>query len=163
MSIKQNITSLQSLLEQVNALPNTENLDNEIQTQSTLLSEQDAKIAELAEVLANKAGGGSASYDTCTVDISTDGTIYKIAYLTVDDNGVIDFRFETTPFYTKTITCICGSYITLQLNNHVSSNCTNADITGFLARPIDRIYHITASKNETASIYIDVESGGSDV
>lgn len=78
MSIKQNITSLQSLLEVVNALPeasNGENLDVEISTQATLLSEQDAKIAELAQVLAGKTGGGggssSGNIETITVDCST--------------------------------------------------------------------------------------------
>lgn len=63
MSIKQNITSLQNLLEAVNNLPEAttqENLDAEISTQATLLSEQDAKITELAQVLASKASGGSS-------------------------------------------------------------------------------------------------------
>lgn len=62
MSIKTNTISLQNLLDAVNALPeasNSENLDVEISTQATLLSEQDAKIAELAEILASKASGGS--------------------------------------------------------------------------------------------------------
>lgn len=39
MSIKNNTTSLQSLLEQINNLPEAENLDTEISTQATLLSE----------------------------------------------------------------------------------------------------------------------------
>lgn len=75
MSIKNNTTSLQSLLEMVNSLPEAENLDTEILTQTTLLSEQDAKIAELAQVLAGKAGGGggsnSGNIETITVDCST--------------------------------------------------------------------------------------------
>jgi hypothetical protein len=72
MSIKQNITSLQNLLEQVNALPDAgvaENLDAELNTQTTLLSEQDAKIAELAQVLAGKAGGGSCNLNVANITI----------------------------------------------------------------------------------------------
>lgn len=37
-----------------------------ISVQSNLISEQDAKIAELAQVLAGKASGGSNSVETCT-------------------------------------------------------------------------------------------------
>lgn len=65
MSIKNNITSLQSLLEKVNALPEAtdgENLDVEISTQENLLAEQDAKIAELAQVLTSKSGGNKSNF-----------------------------------------------------------------------------------------------------
>ena len=59
MSIKNNTTLLQNILEAVNTLPEAENLDTELNAQNNLISEQDAKIAELAQVLADKAGGGS--------------------------------------------------------------------------------------------------------
>lgn len=68
MSIKNNTTSLQSLLEQVNSLPEAENLDTELSAQTTLIAEQDAKIAELAQVLAGKAGGDD-SYTTDTITL----------------------------------------------------------------------------------------------
>lgn len=59
MNILSNTNLLNSLLEQANSLPDVENLDEEISAQSELISEQDAKIAELAEVLAGKAGGSN--------------------------------------------------------------------------------------------------------
>lgn len=57
--LKQNTTTIQELLDTINNLPEAENLDTELNAQSTLLSEQDAKITELAQVLAGKAGGDS--------------------------------------------------------------------------------------------------------
>lgn len=70
MSIKNNTALLNSLLEQANNLPNKENLDEELTTQNALLSEQDAKIAELAEVLAGKAsGGGESPIETCKLTV----------------------------------------------------------------------------------------------
>lgn len=82
MSIKNNTTSLQSLLEAVNALPEAENLDTEISTQTTLLSEQDTKIAQLAEILASKASGSSSSDELCTItfydpdNVAHEGDLY---------------------------------------------------------------------------------------
>ena len=57
--LKQNTTTIQEILNTINSLPSVEDLNEELETQSNLLSEQDAKIAELAEILANKAAGGS--------------------------------------------------------------------------------------------------------
>ncbi len=70
MSLNTNITNLQEILDKVNTLPSAENLENELNSQSILISEQNAKIAELANVLANKAGGGSGKdIETCTCTI----------------------------------------------------------------------------------------------
>jgi hypothetical protein len=57
--LQQNSVNLQEILNTVNALPEEENLGAELSTQSNLILEQDAKIAELAQILAGKAGGGS--------------------------------------------------------------------------------------------------------
>lgn len=66
-------SKLQSILNTINALPDAgeagENLDEEITTQTTLLSEQDAKIAELAEVLAGKAAGSGGTSNTIKVTV----------------------------------------------------------------------------------------------
>jgi hypothetical protein len=54
-NILNNTTSLQEVLEVLQTKAAGENLDEEISTQSTLITEQDAKLAELAEILSNKA------------------------------------------------------------------------------------------------------------
>lgn len=52
-------SKLQSILNTINTLPDAgeagENLDEEITTQTTLLSEQDTKISELSNILASKS------------------------------------------------------------------------------------------------------------
>ena len=61
-----------------------ENLDAEVSAQAEIISEQDSKIAQLAEILAGKAGGSGNSdlpYVTgiATVDTSSDFTIPELA------------------------------------------------------------------------------------
>lgn len=113
MSIKNNTASLQDLLDKVNALPEAENLDAELDTQSTLLSEQDAKIAELAQVLAGKVGGGSTSYDTCTVVINTITSAHQYCF-TCFENGEIVYKQQasdssiSSPIAIEKV--ICNSY-----------------------------------------------------
>ncbi len=94
MSIKQNITSLQNLLEQVNSLPEVENLDTEISTQSTLLSEQDAKIAELAEILAGKTCVSPVELCLVQFQISDRKTSSTMRHTTPDMSSCV-----TTSFY----------------------------------------------------------------
>lgn len=95
MSIKNNIANLQNLLETVNALPeasNGENLEAEISTQATLLSEQDAKIAELAQVLAGKAGSGSGNLNTANITVNISyGTTFR--YIGPDGPVTLSSRF----------------------------------------------------------------------
>jgi hypothetical protein len=89
--LKQNTTTIQELLDTINTLPTAENLDTELSSQTTLISEQDAKIAELAQVLAGKAGGGDkVSYDTCTVSITVQsGMLYGYCATCFDGEEVI--------------------------------------------------------------------------
>lgn len=115
MSIKNNTTSLQDLLDKVNALPEAENLDTEISTQSTLLSEQDAKIAELAQVLAGKAGGGSGGtpIETCTVTVNMVSLPARqyLATIFTEENGISSKTNEMTGLNNPTIVenVVCGS------------------------------------------------------
>lgn len=55
-------------------------IDDELTSQDTLLSEQDAKIAELAEILSGKAGGsgGGDSIGTFTLRIYSESSMYDI-------------------------------------------------------------------------------------
>lgn len=86
LSIKNNTTIIQDLLEQVNSLPEAESLDTEILTQSTLLSEQDAKIAELAQVLAGKASNSENNFKTAEITIqSPSQTIISVVYTDVEN------------------------------------------------------------------------------
>lgn len=90
MSLNTNITNLQEILDKVNALPRAENLEHELNSQSALISEQSIKIAELTEILANKAGGSNGNVKTCTVTIETDipSSTY-LAYTSVNDIGEV--------------------------------------------------------------------------
>ena len=84
MSISNNTQKLQSLMDKINALPEAENLDEEISTQETLISEQDAKIAELAEILAGKA---SVSYPVLSNPATSENL--QEGYQLIDGNGNI--------------------------------------------------------------------------
>lgn len=75
-------TELQSLLASVNALPEGENLDAEISAQETLISEQDAKITELAEILSSKA---SVSYPTLSNPATAENL--QEGYQLIDESG----------------------------------------------------------------------------
>ena len=74
--LQRNTATIQSLINKINTLPedtsssSSENLDDEISAQTILLSEQEAKITELAEVLADKASGNSGdSPNSCDVSL----------------------------------------------------------------------------------------------
>lgn len=90
MSLNTNITNLQEILDKVNTLPSAENLENELNSQSALISEQNAKIAELANVLANKAGNKNTKYDTCTISIKPiSGSLFGYCMTCFDDEKVV--------------------------------------------------------------------------
>lgn len=57
----------------INGIEGGENLDAEISSQNAIIAEQDAKIAELAEVLAGKASGSGGGNNTVKVTIVGDG------------------------------------------------------------------------------------------
>lgn len=94
MSLENNTYELQTLLNEVNALPEigsgsvTENLDAEI-------SEQAAKIDQLLTILDGKAAGGGGEYETCTLKIvRTDSAIElaDIQYMTLNDDNSLYYR-----------------------------------------------------------------------
>lgn len=93
--LKQNTTTIQELLNTINSLPEAENLDTEISTQSTLLSEQDAKIAELAQVLAGKAGGSSGTnVETYTGTVSNNWHLGETATVYYTDSSMTIQMFD---------------------------------------------------------------------
>jgi hypothetical protein len=133
--LQSNNTDLQTVLQTLQTKAAGENLDSELNTQSTLLLEQDTKIAELAEVLANKAGGGSVSYDTCTVKIDTlNGTLYGYSVTCFDGSEVVykyDFNSSGLGENITLTDVICGSSIAImhKVNSGVveCSNITSVD------------------------------------
>lgn len=115
MSLNTNITNLQEVLNKVNTLPTAENLEDELDFQSILISEQNAKIAELANILANKAGGSSGQdikYDTCTIYLSPDGgALFGYCVTCFDGKKVLQrYNFSTNDLGSIAIEdAICGS------------------------------------------------------
>lgn len=106
MSIKTNTASLQNLLDAVNNLPEAENLDSEISTQTTLISEQGAKIAELAEILSSKASGGASNVPMVSVTITDEVGMNGAYYF--DENSTLQNVVETT----TTVRALCGIVFT---------------------------------------------------
>lgn len=128
MSIKQNITSLQNLLEQVNALPEAgsggEDVTEETVAYTEKLEELETAITALEAELEGKVAGGSGSDTeadpTCTItfnnsDLGNDCYILAIT-ATVIENGVHKSCFFVGGYgFTNHIisNVVCGTPITL--------------------------------------------------
>lgn len=104
MSLNTNITNLQEILDKVNTLPSAENLEDELNSQSALISEQNTKIAELAQVLAGKAGSyeNSGGSSTISVTIIDDACVNGGYY--IDENNKVKRVVCTT----KTVNALGG-------------------------------------------------------
>lgn len=162
MSIKNNTTSLQSLLEQVNALPEAENLDAELSTQTELISEQDTIIADIIEALASKAGGGSVSYDTCTLQINNQSDVpCALTYISVEDDKIITKSINDIPS-SFTITCLCNSILYFGFNGNngaaISSNRKLQQINTLYGMAF--VYSVNASVNEMVNVDITPHTSG---
>jgi hypothetical protein len=99
-------------MDKINALPEAENLDEEISTQTTLISEQDDKIAELADILSSKtSGSNSPSIETTSVIIrnTTSYPIYYVTGTTLNEDGMLtayynyNYTNQTTEFSFDTV------------------------------------------------------------
>lgn len=164
MSLNTNITNLQEILDKVNNLPNSEpqeSLEEELNAQSILLEEQNAKIAELADVLANKASGGS-TLKTCNVTVNIDEG-YTILGVRVENEIPVPFYSEDIN-QDRTWETVCGSIVAVSSSFPVEYNCTNAT---FIKEGLDytsngllyqsnqvKIFRIDAEEGETAVINI---------
>lgn len=114
--LKQNTTTIQELLNTINTLPTAENLGAELSTQSSLISEQDAKIAELAQVLAGKVGSGS---NTVKITVSVDG--YGAVYGFDGNGNPLSATSGTYDFLAGIV--VASMYYTFS-GNYVKSNGT---------------------------------------
>ena len=105
--IQANNTELQSILDIAYALPDIENIDDE-------LSEQDAIISQIQEEIAQKA---APSYNTCTVAITTTGSqIARSVLYTTVENNVVENHFVSGQSLSNTLTinnCLCNSVLWL--------------------------------------------------
>ena len=165
MSIKNNTTNLQSLLEQVNNLPNagsggSEDITVETSAYTTELSELGEQISALESALEGKGvGGGSgsgASLETCTVTIQSAEACYVGATILSDDGIIQTFNTPLDkPVKSLTLSnVICGSLITcLRIGDMIVTpsydKCSLA-----LGMNGDFLFSITASAGETATINI---------
>jgi hypothetical protein len=102
-----NTTSLQEVLEVLQTKAAGENLDEGISTQSTLITEQEAKLAELAEILSNKAtGSGDNGSPTISVTISADMCLNGAFYF--DENSML----QNVPIGIETVDALNGIVFT---------------------------------------------------
>lgn len=114
--LQSNNTDLQGVLELLQTKAVGENLNEEISTQTALLLEQDAKIAELAEILTSKASGSdsSDSIQTCTVTLTAFNYIGLIGYTVYENNSIVTYSTDSATIGSNTIimnNVICGSAI----------------------------------------------------
>lgn len=127
MSIKTNTASLQNLLDAVNNLPDAgvaENLDAEMSTQSTLLSEQDAKIAQLAEILSGKASGSGSSgggVELESVSVEVPGAADPMSMIYYVDNTITLCIKEIAPRGVYTV--LKGSILITTDYTNILTNC----------------------------------------
>lgn len=104
MSLNTNITNLQEILNKVNTLPDAETLEDELNSQSALISEQSAKIAELAQVLAGKAGSYESSGGSSIISVTITDDAYINGGYYIDENNKVKQVLGTT----KTVNALGG-------------------------------------------------------
>lgn len=124
--LQTNLTNLQAILNNINNLPETgtENLDTEISTQSTLLSEQEAKIAELAQVLAGKAGGENGNLNVANIIVNASyGTTFR--YVGPDGLATLSGAFGNS-----TIQVIIPSICFIKSSNNGAAGFINYSTSG---------------------------------
>ena len=139
------------------SLPNNttqENLEEELNAQSILLEEQNAKITELAEALANKASG-SPTLKTCNVTVNIDEG-YPILGVRVENEIPVPFYSEDMN-QDRTWETICGSIVAVSSSFPIEYNCTNAT---FIKEGLDYTANGTLHNSHQVKIFrIDAEEG----
>lgn len=154
MSIKNNTTTLQTILNTIANLPEAgEDLDKELSTQETLLLVQHEKIAELTEILAGKASGGSKepilqnktvtptiSTQTITADSGYDGldvvtvnamptTVQATPSITVNTSGLITASTTQTAGYVSAGTKSATKQLTIQAAQTITPSTMDKTIS----------------------------------
>lgn len=145
--LEANNASLRVTLGKVNALPEatSENLD-------AVLTEQEAKIAELSALLDTKAaGGGGMSVETCTVNITVEDGFdtYNIHYANgVDGEGYYTQNAEGSGNGTHSIQVVLGSVIFFELSfNYRIATCSDGKFLPW-SSGICQAYQLPQSSSE---------------
>lgn len=130
---------------------------------ANLVAENIVSGVSIFGIEGSAAGSGSASLDTCTVNISTSdgGNIGAIAYVTVNDTGEMVSVLETTPASSYNITCLCSSLIVIDFPSppwqYQLSSITSL---GSMGGGEFGVFTVTALKDEIASIVAMIGGGG---
>lgn len=156
--LQSNNTDLQSLIDKASALPDKVNIDAELATQDSLIS-------QIATALEGKSSSG---IETCTVKITVNGSeIGEVIYTTVENN--IPVAKSQTVGAALTIIVLCGS--SLVLNESLArvshtlvgvEDLVGEDNLAYISTGAIRKLRITAAAGETASIEVLTGSGGSE-
>ena len=163
MSILNNTTKLQNLMDKINTLPEAENLDEVISDQDDLISQIQDAVNSLPE-----AGSGGAELETCTVNITSVGGNFGSAYgtcvYTTIENGQLKHMRVDGETNNMSISCVCGS---LLIVTEGSSRCAHEfselellktdDWSFFGDRDSICIFKITAEPNAVATLEIEID------
>ena len=174
MSVNEKMTALADKIRELSGTTSKKGIEamtsdvnaanTEVSEQTDLITQILAKVDSLPEAGSggSSGGGGSASYDTCTVNISTDGNGLGIAYTTVNDTGELDLGYIYRPEKNFSLTCLCNSAIVVGCVDYIDRYTVNNAIAHgiFMANAMIRVFKITASKNEVATITISIVPSG---
>lgn len=136
----------------------TFSIDSELITQDDLIAQIQAAVDSLPE--AGSGSGGSASYDTCTLQINNQSSEQpKLAYTSIE-NGKIVAKYLTIyePYSVTSITCLCGSVLNFYSRFPISSS--SIIYIGSMESSYSRVYGINASANEIIAIIVESSGGG---
>lgn len=149
--LQSNNTDLQSLIDKANALPDKVNIDTELATQDSLIS-------QIATALEGKsAGSGGASVETCTVQISAtgfplvgyvatlfDGTEYQ-ASTAYNNNGLGVVTLENV---------VCGSAVMVQVSGTMVGHTVGGgvEIIGYITSLAGRVFRAPTTAGAAGTI-----------
>ena len=155
MSVNEKMTAIADEIRELSGTTEAMGLDamtSNLSNANTEIANQEELLAEIASALEGKAAGGSVEYDTCTVNISTDGNFYNLCYLTVADGEIVTVcnSGEQTSY---NITCLCNSFFTLALSNNYGPTMNGVEFVSRIQLGAE-IYRVIAKNGETASLYI---------